>query len=71
MIYKFKRLSPKDSKLKFSYSLKQIYNRIRMLDGEGYPAAFIEFGDFKIHLHNAKLKKNSLIAYAKISRDHS
>jgi methionyl-tRNA formyltransferase len=37
-----------------------------MLDAEGYPRAFIEFGPFRVEFTRALLKKNILMAKVKI-----
>lgn len=46
--------------------LEQLYDYIRMLDGEGYPKAFIETEHFKIEFLRASLKPNGIISDAKI-----
>ena len=40
----FKRRKPSDSKIPENYSIDQLYNHIRMLDGPDYPKAFIDLG---------------------------
>ena len=37
-----------------------------MLDGEGYPKAFIETDQFKVEFSRASLKPNGIISDAKI-----
>lgn len=43
----FKRRKPEESELLCDMPMDQIYDHIRMLDGEGYPNAFIKFGKYK------------------------
>ena len=59
----FTRRMPEESdmaQMNFS-SLEEIYNFIRMLDGEGYPNAFITLGRFKIMLYEAHKKSDKLV----------
>ena len=49
----FKRRKPEESNIAHLENLEQVYDYIRMLDGEGYPNAFLEFGKFKIEFSNA------------------
>lgn len=63
----FKRRTPKQSDIALLTSLEKVYNHIRMLDAEGYPKAYLEFGDFKIEFENANLaSKNILEANVRI-----
>jgi methionyl-tRNA formyltransferase len=55
------RLKPQASELKFDdLEVKQIYDRIRMLDGLDYPPAYIQFDRYRIILSNAELQGNIL-----------
>jgi len=55
------RLKPQASELKFDdLEVKQIYDRIRMLDGLDYPPAYIQFDRYRILLSNAELRDNNL-----------
>ena len=47
-IVEFSRLKPKDGEILSSFSIKKIFDYIRMLDAEGYPNAFIQFGKYKL-----------------------
>ena len=49
----FKRLSENDNELSTNCSLEELYDRIRMVDGQNYPKAFIKFGNKKIEFSNA------------------
>ncbi len=64
----FKRLSPEDNRLPENLSLKQLYDRIRMVDSEEYPSAFVEFGDTKIEFSDAKIVGNKLTAKCRITK---
>ncbi len=68
-IVTFKRRSPDQSELSSNMDLKQIYNYIRMLDGEGYPNAFINFGKYKLKFSRASFKGDRIIADVEIVED--
>ncbi|MBS4537827.1 methionyl-tRNA formyltransferase [Clostridium sp. D2Q-11] len=65
-VVSFKRRTPKDSELDTSFDLEKIYDYIRMLDAEGYPNAFIEFGNYRLEFSRASLKNNKIIADVEI-----
>lgn len=44
----FKRRTPDQSEIKKNFSLVQIYDYIRMLDGEGYPNAYLDYGKYRL-----------------------
>ena len=58
----FKRLSINDNELLSSYSISELYDRIRMVDGQDYTKAYINFGDYKIEITEALLLDNELHA---------
>lgn len=58
----FKRLKYEDNELKSDYSIKALYDRVRMVDGLDYSKAFINFGKNRIEFTEAKLVKNKLEA---------
>ena len=58
----FKRRTPQESELKPGQSLIEIYDYIRMLDAEGYPNAFLDFGVYRLSFQNAKLSDGRLSA---------
>jgi len=62
----FKRRKPEESNIENLNTLEQLYDYIRMLDGEGYPKAFIETEHFKIELSRASRKHDGIITDAKI-----
>lgn len=49
----FKRRKPEDGQITTDMRTDQIYDYIRMLDAEGYPRAFIEFGDYRLEFEQA------------------
>ena len=67
--YIFSRLSPADGELSEVYSLQELYDRIRMVDADGYPKAYIQFGKHKIEFSGAKLENGELTANLRIFAD--
>ena len=65
-IVEFKRRKPEQSELKQDFSLNKIYDYIRMLDGEGYPKAFLKFGKYKLEFSRVSLKSGKIIADVEI-----
>ncbi len=63
----FKRRRPDQSCLPDNIGPSETYDYIRMLDADGYPQAFIEYGDLKIYLSEAKIKGDKVLASAKIT----
>lgn len=45
---------------------RKIYDFIRMLDGEGYPKAYVPFGEGKLEFYNASLEKGVVRAETKL-----
>lgn len=60
----FKRRKPEQSKIPNGLSQRQIYDYIRMLDGEGYPAAFSKYDNGKVFYSNAKFEGDVVTAKA-------
>jgi methionyl-tRNA formyltransferase len=58
----FNRLKYCENELKSSYTIKELYDRIRMVDGEGYKNAYINFGNYKIEVTDSKIKNNEIFA---------
>jgi methionyl-tRNA formyltransferase len=57
----FERISPILSGLELSsLCLKDIYDRVRMVDGFNYPSAYIQIGDFKLNLSDAQFLEGKL-----------
>lgn len=64
-----KRLTALDSRLNVdALTTRQIYDRIRMLDGLDYPRAYIDCKTFKLLLSSAELENNELKFISRIER---
>ena len=61
-IVKFKRRKPEDSNIINAGldDLRDFYDFIRMLDGEGYPKAYVLIGDFKVELDSVLFNNKKL-----------
>ncbi len=61
-VLEFRRRKPYESELtpEVASNLSRIYDFIRMLDGEGYPRAFIRLGRFKIFFSEAHFKTDRI-----------
>lgn len=68
-VVSFKRLSYEDNLLLEEYSINELYDRIRMVDGEGYKRAYITFGDHKIEFSESKILNNELLAKIRVFKD--
>lgn len=67
-VVEFKRRAPKDGNLADLIRLEQVYDFIRMLDADGYPAAFIESEKIKFEFTSVqKNADNTLSAHVRIS----
>ena len=62
----FYRRTPDQSRVPQTVSLTKLYDHIRMLDAEGYPPAFLEYGDFRLEFTQAELHENEVQAQVKI-----
>lgn len=51
----FKRRRPEESRITPDMKTDEIYDYIRMLDAEGYPRAYIDFGDYRLEFEGAVL----------------
>lgn len=51
----FKRRKPEEGQITSDMELDKIYDYIRMLDAEGYPRAYMEFGGYRLEFENAGL----------------
>ena len=65
-VVEFKRRKPEQSEINPDFDLEEIYDYIRMLDGEGYPKAFIKYGKYKLEFSRASLKIGKIIADVEI-----
>ena len=64
----FHRRTPEQSDWSDADSLEEVYDRIRMLDAEGYPSAFVKIGSFKLEFNQASLNRESVSAEVKITK---
>nr|WP_294859561.1 methionyl-tRNA formyltransferase [uncultured Fluviicola sp.] len=63
----FKRRKKEDGNIKNLESISEIYNYIRMLDADGYPKAYLEFGDFVLEFSGASIEsEHSILADVRI-----
>jgi len=62
----FKRRTPAQSNIAHFQNLGEIYDHIRMLDGPGYPPAFIETSKLRVEFTEAKLEAGEVEAKVKI-----
>lgn len=62
----FTRRTPDQSRIPCSGGLRTVYDYVRMLDADGYPHAFLEYGDFVLKLKNARLKDDCVVAEVEI-----
>lgn len=64
----FKRRKPEESKIDLNEikTLDRLYDYIRMLDGEGYPNAFIEIDNFRISFHSPHMRDGFIESQVKI-----
>lgn len=51
----FKRRKPEESMITPDMELSTIYDYIRMLDAEGYPKAYMDFGNYRLEFDSAAL----------------
>lgn len=58
----FQRRTPEQSVLPTQGGLSDIYDHIRMLDAQTYPAAFLDHGAFRLELQDAALDGDSVTA---------
>jgi methionyl-tRNA formyltransferase len=63
----FKRRLPEDGNIMDLDSIEKCYDYIRMLDADGYPAAFIKTKNFIIEFKDASLEKGCVLANVKIT----
>jgi methionyl-tRNA formyltransferase len=63
----FRRRRPSESELPRNLSQSEIYDFIRMHDAEGYPRAFIRWGNCRIEFSNATLSEGSCTASSVIT----
>ncbi len=64
----FERLSEKNNEIPKELSLKEIFDRVRMLDHEDYPNPYIIYGNNKLEFYNANLDSEYLELKCKIKK---
>jgi len=57
----FIRRNPTESEIPKNLTKEELFDFIRMLDAEGYPKAFIDFGKFRLEFTRPALKTNGII----------
>jgi methionyl-tRNA formyltransferase len=67
-VIRFKRRTREDGNMLSLQSLGEVFDYIRMLDGEGYPPAFVEVGLFRLEFTRASLKMGEVLSDVKITR---
>lgn len=68
LVVQFNRRNASQSVLPSSVDIEQIYDFIRMLDANGYPKAFLEYGNFQLLFSSAKISGNEVIAQVSITK---
>jgi methionyl-tRNA formyltransferase len=66
-VVEFKRRKPEESAISAPASLQELYNFIRMLDADGYPHAFLDYGGFHFEFTRAALYDGRVAADVKIT----
>ena len=64
----FSRRKPEESLIPTAGDLVDIYNHIRMLDADGYPKAFLNFGAFRIEFDAARIERRQVSARVSIRK---
>ena len=64
----FRRRTAQDGNLASLETLEKVFDYVRMLDGDGYPPAFLETEHFKLEFGRASIKPDCVIADVKITR---
>ena len=67
-VHRFKRRTESDNLIPEKLSLTQIYDRIRMLDAEGYPRAYFQIGDNRIEIFSSSIDGDVILAKCKIKK---
>lgn len=66
-VVRFRRRKPEQSRLPECGRAESIYDFIRMLDADGYPNAFLEYGNMRFSFTGAELKDSQISASVKIT----
>ena len=62
----FKRRTEKDGEITSDMELEKIYDYIRMLDAEGYPRAFMDFGEYRLSFEQARMSEDGKEVEARV-----
>lgn len=62
----FKRRKPEEGKITGDMSPEKIYDYIRMLDAEGYPRAYLDYGSYRLEFEQAVLSEDGSTVEAKV-----
>lgn len=66
----FKRRNPEQSEVLNNIdNINRFYDMIRMLDGEGYPKAYLKFGKYKLVFSRAKYNGQKIVADVTITEE--
>jgi len=63
----FKRRRPEQGDWSDAEDLSRVFDRIRMLDAEGYPPAFVDVGRFRLTFTRAALRTDAVVADVRIT----
>lgn len=63
----YPRRNPLESKIKDNGNINSFFDYIRMLDAEGYPKAFIEYGAYRLLFSRPKLMDGKILADVEIT----
>ncbi len=63
-VVEFRRRTPEQSEIPDGLTQRQIYDYIRMLDGEGYLSAFRQYGTDRVYFSNAQFDGKTVTAKA-------
>jgi len=66
--YIFKRLTEEDNEIPVNCELSEIYDRVRMLDHDDYPNAFMHYGNLKLEFSNAAFIDDDVVVTCKIKK---
>lgn len=66
-VVNFKRRKPAESKIEKQASLEELHDFIRMLDADGYPHAFLEYGRFRLEFSRSALYDGRVVADVRVT----
>lgn len=65
-VTQFLRRKPEEGNIEHCTDINAVHDLIRMLDGDGYPAAFIECGPFRLEFSRSAVRADGLLADVRI-----